>query len=83
MFMEYWVDLGINILKNGRKKIHSGHFWGTCTGTPRTCTGTPFQNQTCTGTCQTCTGTCQTCTGTPCSVLSSVRILAITCSFII
>ena len=22
MFMEYWVDLGINILKNGTKKKH-------------------------------------------------------------
>ena len=30
----------------------------------------------------TCTGTCQTCTGTPCFVLTSVRILAITCSFL-
>ena len=31
----------------------------------------------------TCTGTGQTCTGTPCSILTSVRILAITCSFLI
>ena len=31
----------------------------------------------------TCTGTCETCTGTPCSVLTSVCILAITCSFLI
>ena len=31
----------------------------------------------------TCTGTGQTCTGTPCSILTSVHILAITCSFLI
>ena len=31
----------------------------------------------------TCTGTGQTYTGTPCSILTSVRILAITCSFLI
>ena len=31
----------------------------------------------------TCTGIGQTCTGTPCSILTSVRILAITCSFLI
>ena len=31
----------------------------------------------------TCTNTGQTCTGTPCSILTSFRILAITCSFII
>ena len=31
----------------------------------------------------TCTGTGQTCTGTPCSILTSVRILTITCSFLI
>ena len=31
----------------------------------------------------TCTGTGQTCTGTPCSVLTSLRILTITCSFLI
>ena len=31
----------------------------------------------------TCTGTGQTCTGTPCSILTSVRILAITCTFLI
>ena len=28
MFMEYWVDLGINILKNGRKKHILGIFGG-------------------------------------------------------
>ena len=33
--------------------------------------------------CPTCTGTGQTCTGTPCSVSTSFRILAITCSFLI
>ena len=31
----------------------------------------------------TCTGTGQTCTGTPCSILTSLCILAITCSFLI
>ena len=31
----------------------------------------------------TCTGTGQSCTGTPCSILTSVHILAITCSFLI
>ena len=31
----------------------------------------------------TCTGTDQTCTSTPYSILTSVRILAITCSFLI
>ena len=31
----------------------------------------------------TCTDTGQTCTGTPCSILTSVRILVITCSFLI
>ena len=31
----------------------------------------------------TCIGTGQTCTGTPCSILTSVRILAITCPFLI
>ena len=31
----------------------------------------------------TCTGTGQTCTGTPCSILTNVSILAITCSFLI
>ena len=35
---------------------------------------------TCTGTSQTCTGTGQTCTGTPCSILTSLRILAIPCT---
>ena len=30
----------------------------------------------------TCTGTGQSCTGTPCSVLTSFRILAITFSFL-
>ena len=29
----------------------------------------------------TCTGTGKTCTGTPCSILTSVSILDITCSF--
>ena len=28
MFMEYWVDLGINILKNGRKTHILGIFGG-------------------------------------------------------
>ena len=31
----------------------------------------------------TCTGIGQTCTGTPCSILTNVRILAITYSFLI
>ena len=31
----------------------------------------------------TCTGTGQTCTGTPCSILTSLCIFSITCSFLI
>ena len=32
--MEHRVDLGINIWKKKGENTHSGHFRGTCTGTP-------------------------------------------------
>ena len=32
--MKYRVELGIKNMEKGEKNTHSGHFWGTCTGTP-------------------------------------------------
>ena len=55
MYMEYWVDLGINIWKNGRRIHILGIFGGHV----------PVQVVFCF------------------SILTSVRILAITCSFLI
>ena len=62
MYMEYWVDLGIKIWKNGRKTHILGIFGGPVLVPNRP---VPVQVVFCF------------------FVLTNVRILAITCSFLI
>ena len=62
MYMEYWVVLGINIWKNGRKTHILGIFGGPV----------PVPNRPVRVQVVFCF-----------SILTSVRILAITCSFLI
>ena len=76
VFMEYWVDLGINIWKNGRKTHILGIFGGPVpvhigpvSVQPSRIEPVPVQVR----------NRC----GTPCSILTSVRILVITFSFLI
>ena len=76
VFMEYWVDLGINIWKNGRKTHILGIFGGPVLVhlgpvpvQPSRTEPVPVQ-------------VWNRC-GTPCFILTSVRILAITCLFLI
>ena len=76
MFMEYWVDLGINIWKNGRKTHILGIFgdlyrytFGPVSVQPSRTEPVPVQVR----------NRC----GTPCSILTSVCILAITFSLLI
>ena len=77
MFMEYWVDLGINIWKNGRKIPILGIF-----GDMYLYTLNLYRYMLGSGRFwPTCTGTGQTCTSTPCYILTSFYILCITCSF--
>ena len=66
MFMEYWVDLGINIWKNERKTHILCIFQLPIPVHLEPVPVQVLQNRT-------CTGTGQTCTGTPCSILISVR----------
>ena len=76
MFMEYWVDLGINILKNGRKThilgIFGGHVpvhLGHVPVHPSRTEHVPIHVR----------NMCST----PCFVSTNFRILAITFSFLI
>ena len=76
MYIEYRVDLGSNIWKKGRKTHILGKFRDLYRYTFEPVLVQLLQNRT-------LTGTCQSCTGTDCSILTSIRILAITWSFII
>ena len=69
VFMEYWVDLGINIWKNGRKTHILGIFGGPVPVQPSRTEPVLVQVR----------NRC----GTPCSILISVHNLAITCTFLI
>ena len=69
VFIEYWVDLGINIWKNGRKTHILGIFGGPVPVQSSRTEPVPVQvrNRCC----------------TLCSILTSVCILTITCSILI
>ena len=79
MFMEYWVDWVSKYGKMGEKYP----FWEFFSDMYRY-TLNLYRYMLGSGRFwPTCTGTGQTCTGTPCSILTSLRILAITFSFLI
>ena len=73
------VIYGRKCMKNGRKytlwEIFSDMYWYTLNLYRYSLGSGRFW--------PTCTGTGQTCTGTPCTILTSIGILAITCSFLI
>ena len=71
-------------MEKWEKNTHSGHFEWVFFGDMYRYTLNLYRYMLGSGRFwPTCTGTGQTCTGTPCSILTSVRILAITCSFLI
>ena len=75
VFMEYWVDLGINIWKNGRKTHILGIFRGPVPVHLGPIRVQPFRTE------PVLVQVRNRC-GTLCSILTNVGILAITCSFL-